>query len=113
VQCQQTKGDRSWAPPGAVATSEHTACDAPAARARQVLTRAAVDRGSRDNVTVVVVDLSVGGSEADALARTPSAAVAEDADADGGDDALPPDLLRSRSQVRCVVLCLRYVFRSQ
>jgi len=92
-----------------VATSKHTACDAPAAPARQVLTRAAVDRGSRDNVTVVVVDLSLGGSEADALARTPSAAVAEDADADGGDDALPPDLLRSRSQVRCGVVSLRHV----
>ena len=64
----------------------------------QVLTRAAVDRGSRDNVTVVVVDLSVGGAESDALARTPSAAVAEDADAGGDDDGLPPDLLRSRSQ---------------
>ena len=63
-----------------------------------MLTRAAVDRGSRDNVTVVVVDLSVGGSESDALARTPSAAVAEDADAGGDDDGLPPDLLRSRSQ---------------
>eukprot|EP00891_Asterochloris_glomerata_P008404 jgi/Astpho2/8404/Aster-01460 len=39
--------------------------------AATVLTRAAVDRGSRDNVTVVVVDLS-SGSDADSLARTPS-----------------------------------------
>lgn len=63
-----------------------------------MLTRAAVDRGSRDNVTVVVVDLSAGGADADALARLPSAAVAEDADGGGDDDGLPPDLLRSRSQ---------------
>lgn len=64
----------------------------------QVLTRAAVDRGSRDNVTVVVVDLSTGSAESDALARVPSAAVAEDADAGAEDDGLPADLLRSRSQ---------------
>lgn len=68
------------------------------ARFVQVLTRAAVDRGSRDNVTVVVVDLSTSSAEGDALARAPSAAVAEDADAGAEDDGLPPDLLRSRSQ---------------
>lgn len=39
----------------------------------QVLTRAAVDRGSRDNVTVVVVDLSPGGSESDGLTTAASA----------------------------------------
>lgn len=62
--------------------------------AATVLTRAAVDRGSRDNVTVVVVDLSSASSEADTLARAPSAAAADDA----GDDGLAPDLLaRSRS----------------
>ncbi|BDA47091.1 probable protein phosphatase 2C 8 at C-terminar half [Coccomyxa sp. Obi] len=62
--------------------------------AATVLTRAAVDRGSRDNVTVVVVDLSSASSEADNLARAPSAAVADDS----GDDGLAPDLLaRSRS----------------
>ncbi|KAK9918687.1 hypothetical protein WJX75_005997 [Coccomyxa subellipsoidea] len=62
--------------------------------AATVLTRAAVDRGSRDNVTVVVVDLAVPSSEADTLARAPSAAAADDA----ADDGLAPDLLaRSRS----------------
>lgn len=39
----------------------------------QVLTRAAVDRGSRDNVTVVVVDLSRGGSESDGLTTAATA----------------------------------------
>lgn len=39
----------------------------------QVLTRAAVDRGSRDNVTVVVVDLSPGGPEGECLASAASA----------------------------------------
>lgn len=39
----------------------------------QVLTRAAVDRGSRDNVTVVVVDLSPDGSETDGLTTAASA----------------------------------------
>eukprot|EP00884_Botryococcus_braunii_P011861 jgi/Botrbrau1/20676/Bobra.0058s0008.3 len=41
--------------------------------AATVLTRAAVDRGSRDNVTVVVVDLSPGGPEGECLASAASA----------------------------------------
>jgi serine/threonine protein phosphatase PrpC len=66
--------------------------------AATVLTRAAVDRGSRDNVTVVVVDLSTGGSvEGDALNRAPSAAAAVGTD-DGGDESLSHDMMvRSRS----------------
>lgn len=65
--------------------------------AATVLTRAAVDRGSRDNVTVVVVDLSTATAEADSLNRAPSAAAAVGTD-DAADDALAPDLLaRSRS----------------
>ena len=45
--------------------------------AATVLTRAAVDRGSRDNVTVLVVDLSSGSTNAEALARTTSVAYSE------------------------------------
>lgn len=43
--------------------------------AATVLTRAAVDRGSRDNVTVLVVDLSVGTMEGEDISRAPSAMV--------------------------------------
>lgn len=67
--------------------------------AATVLTRAAVDRGSRDNVTVVVVDLSTASAEADALARAPSAAAAVGGD-DPNDDTLssgPSPMARSRS----------------
>jgi protein phosphatase 2C len=46
--------------------------------AATVLTRAAVDRGSRDNVTVLVVDLSSGAADQEAMTRTPSAALADD-----------------------------------
>jgi len=42
--------------------------------AATVLTRAAVDRGSRDNVTVVVVDL-MSGPESEDLSRQPSSIV--------------------------------------
>jgi protein phosphatase 2C len=66
--------------------------------AATVLTRAAVDRGSRDNVTVLVVDLSVGASEADNAARTQSVMLAEDA-ADHAHDHDPDErLARVQSQ---------------
>ena len=62
--------------------------------AATVLTRAAVDRGSRDNVTVVVVDLASASAEAHALARAPSAAAAV-----GTDDSADP-LLSAKPMAR-------------
>jgi protein phosphatase 2C len=65
--------------------------------AATVLTRAAVDRGSRDNVTVVVVDLSTASTEVDVLARAPSAAAAVGTD-DAADEPLSSGVFsRSRS----------------
>ena len=60
--------------------------------AATVLTRAAVDRGSRDNVTVVVVDLSDDGGDGDAVApATGDAAAAPTATpAAAADDPTPP-----------------------
>lgn len=65
--------------------------------AATVLTRAAVDRGSRDNVTVVVVDLASASAEAHALARAPSAAAAVGTE-DSADTSLSAkSMSRSRS----------------
>lgn len=58
--------------------------------AATVLTRAAVDRGSRDNVTVVVVDL-MSGPESEDLSRQPSSLVDgfENFDDNGSDGGFP------------------------
>ena len=51
--------------------------------AATVLTRAAFDRGSRDNVTVVVIDLGIGGmdsEDSDEEARAPPRHPGSDAD---------------------------------
>ncbi|KAL0035686.1 hypothetical protein WJX79_008706 [Trebouxia sp. C0005] len=58
--------------------------------AATVLTRAAVDRGSRDNVTVVVVDL-MSGPESEDLSRQPSSLVEgfENFDDNGSDGGFP------------------------
>ena len=65
--------------------------------AATVLTRAAVDRGSRDNVTVVVVDLASASAEAHALARAPSAAAAVGVDDSGDATLAAKPMARSRS----------------
>ncbi|KAK9807905.1 hypothetical protein WJX72_012508 [[Myrmecia] bisecta] len=54
--------------------------------AATVLTRAAVDRGSRDNVTVVVIDLS-SAAEPETISRTPSSALTDDMMSDSASDA--------------------------
>lgn len=58
--------------------------------AATVLTRAAVDRGSRDNVTVVVVDL-MSGAESEDLSRQPSSLIDgfDNFSETGTDDGLP------------------------
>ncbi|KAL3136546.1 hypothetical protein ABBQ38_005793 [Trebouxia sp. C0009 RCD-2024] len=65
--------------------------------AATVLTRAAVDRGSRDNVTVVVVDL-MSGPESEDLSRQPSSMVDgfdNYNDDNGSDSGLPGKSARS------------------